>query len=109
LTTSDTYARQRTDNSIVELTLTGAEDMLADLNSFLADGFRINKTASIDATVIHYLALQGAKYRVGSFNKTTDTAVPVDQSVAGVSLQPVGLILVSKNLPSNEPIRVKAF
>lgn len=68
-TTSDTYVRQRTDNAIVEIKDTGAQDMLADLQSFDSGGFTINKTASADATVIHFLALKGGKYRVGYFDK----------------------------------------
>jgi hypothetical protein len=107
VTISDTYVRQRTSHAIVELTPAGAEDMLAGLQSFDADGFTINKASSADATVIHYLALKGGQYKVGNFSKST-TAAPVDQSVTGVGFSPLGLILVSKNLTASTAIQPEA-
>jgi hypothetical protein len=58
----------------------------------------------VDATVVHYLALKGGKYQVGSFNKSTNTSVPVDQAVSGVGFRPVGLLLASKNNTSGTSI-----
>jgi hypothetical protein len=98
--TSDSWVRQRTDSSLNELSNTGADDMLADITSFDTDGFTIYKS-SADQTDIHYLALKGGKYKVGSFSKSPSTAVPVNQNVTGIGFKPSGLILASKNLPSN--------
>jgi hypothetical protein len=103
---SDTFVRQRTDNAIVELTDAGAEDTLADLQSFDSDGFTINKSSSSDATVFHYLALKGGGYKVGSFNKSTGAA-PASQSITGVGFKPTGMILASKNLAANTAIEAE--
>src|SRR5574341_1114652 len=98
--TSDTYVRQRNDRAITELADTnGGEDMLSDFTSFDTDGFTINNSAA-DATTVHYLALKGGRYMVGSFGKSTGGA-PVSQSVTGVGFKPTGLILTSKDLATN--------
>ena len=79
-TPTATFVRQRTDNAIVELTNTGVEAKLMALQSFEPDGFTLNKTSCVDATVIHYLALKGGNYKVGSFNKSTAAAPFTDAS-----------------------------
>jgi peptidase C25-like protein len=98
------FVRQRTDNAIVELTGTGAQDKLAAVQSFDLNGFTLNKTASVSATVIHYLALKGGAYKVGSFNKAAAVGA---QPVAGVGFKPVGLVLASKDRPSNAAIETE--
>jgi hypothetical protein len=101
--TTDTCVRQRVDRFLSELRSDCGDDMLADLVSFDADGFTINKTNADDATLVHYLALKGGKYGVGAFNKSP-SAAPASQSVSGLGFQPVGLLLASKDLPSSTAI-----
>jgi hypothetical protein len=100
--TSDTWVRQRNDRFISELTDSGGDDMLADLTSFDADGFTINKSTA-DATDIHYLALAGPQFNVGAFNKVTGAA-PASQSVTGVGFEPIALLLASKDLATSTSI-----
>jgi len=100
---------QRTDNAIVELTSTGAGyTKLAALQSFDPDGFTINKAVSVDSTPVHFLALRGGRYKVGSFLSTTNMAVPVDQPVTGVGFQPAGLLLTSVGKNVNPGINTEA-
>jgi len=100
---------QRTDNAIVELTSTGAAyTKLAALQSFDSGGFTINKTISLDSTPIHFLALRGGRYKVGSFLSTTSMAIPVDQPVTGVGFQPAGLVLTSVGKNVNPGINTEA-
>ena len=107
--TSDTYSMQRTDNAIAVLEEDGSSvNTLADLTSFDADGFTVNKSANITTHNVHYLALKGGQYKVGNFNKSTNTTTPVDQSVTDVGFRPVGLLMASFNLAASTSIQTEA-
>ena len=102
----DTWIRQRTDRSTNELSDSGAEDHLATVDSFDANGFTINKSAA-DATTFFYLALKGGKYKVGSFNKCATTPTCSGQSVSTVGFKPAGLIPMSGNQLSSTGIQAE--
>jgi len=97
----DTCSWQRADRVLLELSDFCAADTEFDFVSFDADGFTVNRILNNnDTRLVHYLALQGGEYKVGSFNKSTSPA-PVDQAVTGVAFPPVGLMLASKNRVTN--------
>jgi hypothetical protein len=102
---SDSQVRQRTDSALNEVGPNGADDLLADVTSFDSDGFTINKSTNADTTVVHFLALKGGQYKVGSFNKDTSTSVPFDQSVTGIGFRPVGLLFAANGLSSSTTIQ----
>ena len=64
---------------------------------------RRSESSAADATVIHYLALAGGQYQVGSFAKTTASAT-ASQPVTGVRFRPVGLLLTSFNKTASTAI-----
>jgi len=100
----DTYVWQRANRALVEFLDDGAgEDMKFELKSFDASGFTIDKDTppTPDATWVHYLALKGGTYKVGSFSKPTATGL---DSQGGVGFKPSGLILMSSNRISDPNI-----
>ncbi len=100
----NTCVQQRADRVYLDLNDNGSpctEDTRFDLVSFDPDGFTVNRELNnASGQLVHYLALKGGQYRVGSFNKST-AAAPVDDPVAGVGFAPVGVMLASKNLVTN--------
>ncbi len=115
----DTCSWQRTD-SVLLIPNTGAGlddcpapggllDTRFDI-AFTSTGFDINKIANVlSGQLVHYLALKGGRYSVGSFPKDNVTAAPpdLDQAVAGVGFRPVGVMLASDNLPANLAIQAE--
>ncbi len=96
----DTRVWQRNDRVLMEFSDSGGADMVIDIKSFDSNGFTIKKYTppTPDATMVHYLALKGGAYKIGSFTKPSTTGI---QSVPGVPFRPGALLLMSSNLPTN--------
>ncbi len=100
----NTWVRQRADRVLVEMGDDGVPSTEFDFVSFDPLGFTVNRIVNINVDrPVHYLALQGGKYKVGRFNKSVAVA-PVDQPVTGVGLPPAGVLLASKNLVTNAAV-----
>ncbi len=97
----NTWVRQRTDRVLVEMGDDGAPTTEFDFVSFDPDGFTVNRIVNVnDGRPVHYLALQGGKYKVGSFNKS----VAVGDQPVTVGLSPAGVLLASKNLVTSAAV-----
>lgn len=74
LATVDLRSYQRTDSCLLEILNDGSgEEKRYDFTSFDATGFTLNKTTSVTATEIHYLAIKGGDWTSFAFDKDTDT------------------------------------
>ena len=76
-------------------TQTGAVNHRASLTSFLSDGFRINRIEGTLQYYVHYLALKGGSYAIGSLTSATNTTAFTDAH--GMSVTPKGGLFFSAN------------
>lgn len=83
------------DKIIYALSGAAADFIVADLDSFDADGFTLDwTTANGTARVFYYLALQGGNYLAGVETQKTSTGT---KATSGVGFQPDGLLLMGTN------------
>lgn len=99
-TTSDTYRTQVTDKCItIRRSTSGSDRGTADFKTFDSDGLTLDwTTAATVASRIHFLALKGGQYDVGSFNQATSTG---NQGVTGVGFEPKGTLFTTVNAATN--------
>lgn len=65
----------------------------ADFVSMDSDGFTVNiTTAPSTERYVHYVAIKGGQYKVGSFNQGTATG---NQAITGVGFQPNGIMFLT--------------
>ena len=84
---------QRTDKIFSATSIAGAVFREANLTSMDSDGFTLNwSTVQATARYVHYLAIKGPSFSIGSFNQATATGA---QSVSGLSTAPAAIIFNS--------------
>jgi hypothetical protein len=98
---SNTVRGQRTDAALYLTTNALGVAKKAALASMDADGFTLNySTVDANATQVYTLALKGVEGAVGNFAKSTNTSVPVIQSVSGIGFTPSMVILSGFETPA---------
>lgn len=103
---SDSVRHQRTDRCALGLNLTGSGIFYAyEFTSMDSDGFSVNCITATTGVRIHYLALKGGSYRVGSFNQNTSNG---NQSITGVGFQGTAAMFASTGIASNTSIQLNA-
>lgn len=94
--TATTASIMRNDG-ILNAIADGSSTNLYTFDSFLSNGFRLNKTDGSAGHVCLYLAMAGASVKVSDFNHHTTTG---NYSVSSVGFKPAGLITVASRQQS---------
>src|SRR3989442_928473 len=97
---STTFTRTNQTGSMNLLNSDGTDNTRAKITSFDPTGFTVTKDFSSTGQLFYYLALQGGRYSVGNFTKSTSVG---SQSVtkAGMGFTPAGLLLYSNDKIGN--------
>lgn len=77
----------------------GSTNARADFVQFLSNGFRINWAERTSTRRVHWVALKGGSYLVGSLLTQTDTTTDIVES--GFGFQPTAAMFLSHNLAEN--------
>jgi hypothetical protein len=89
--TTNTARVQRTDKCIVGL---GSQSTLLTAATFVsmdADGFTVNHSAQ-QGRMVYSLCLKGGSYKVGHWDKSTNTSVPVTETITTTGILPKGVL-----------------
>lgn len=94
VTTMDTSAYQRDDEIALEVNAADAEQMRASRTTIDADGLTVNRENAPFATqTVGYLAMKGARFKVGKDTQKTSTGT---KATTGVGFQPAAIVLWGK-------------
>lgn len=99
--------RGQTEKALYRISIaTGAFDWSALHVSMDSDGFTINRDNPPGASnAILTLCLKGVSCKVGVFNKSTNTSVPVAQQISGIGFTPKSTIFMSVMAPANASVQ----